>query len=132
MWVRQCDLDVKREAAPPVPDRISSNEEFLPPPQSPQQKEYEARLTARSETLARRHGQSRRDFLRSGSGMAAALLALNEVFGTSYQVAAEEADDTAAFHERWPEGSVCFRLANAPYRPDPSVVKPARRTPSRP
>jgi hypothetical protein len=48
MWVRQCDLDARSEAPPPVPARITSNEEFLPPPQSPRQREYEATLTPRS------------------------------------------------------------------------------------
>ena len=46
MWVRQCDLDSRQEAPPPIPARIASNEEFIPPPQSPQQKEYEARAHA--------------------------------------------------------------------------------------
>ena len=49
MWVRQCDLDAQLEAPSPIPTRIASNEEFLPPPQSPQQKEFEARLAVLSE-----------------------------------------------------------------------------------
>jgi hypothetical protein len=76
MWVRQCELDAGRDA-PPIPSRIASNEEFIPPPQSWQQQEYEARLTALADEQAQRHGISRRDFFRSGSGMAAALFALN-------------------------------------------------------
>ena len=75
MWVRQCDLDAGSELAPPIPSRIASNEEFVPPPQSDQQKEYEARLAELSERAAGRQGRSRREFLRSGSGMAAAMLA---------------------------------------------------------
>ena len=39
MWVRQCDLDAQAEAPSPIPTRIASNEEFIPPPQSPRQKE---------------------------------------------------------------------------------------------
>ena len=39
------------DAPLPIPARIASNEEFIPPPQSPQQKEYEAR--------ARRHQRAR-------------------------------------------------------------------------
>lgn len=110
MWIRQCDLDARREASPPIPDRIASNEEFVPPPQSVEQKEYDARLTARSAFLARRHGLSRRAFLRSGCGTAAALLALNEVFGPCYTVAAEEADDPAAFREKWPKDEFILDL----------------------
>ncbi len=34
MWVRQCDLDAETDFLPPIPSRIASNEEFVPPPQS--------------------------------------------------------------------------------------------------
>ena len=71
MWVRQCELDGDAEAPLPIPARIASNEEFIPPVQSLQQKEYEARLAAISERAARRQGVSRREFLRTGSGTAA-------------------------------------------------------------
>jgi predicted TIM-barrel fold metal-dependent hydrolase len=108
MWVRQCDLDARAEAPSPIPTRIASNEEFIPPPQSPQQKEFEARLAEISEQSARRQGLSRRAFLRTGSGMAAALLALNKVFGPCYDVEAAEADDQKAFEERWPKDQFVF------------------------
>jgi hypothetical protein len=81
MWIRQFELDAQAEAPSPIPTRIASNEEFIPPPQSPQQQEFETRLTALSEQAARGQGLSRREFLRTGSGMAAALAALNQVFG---------------------------------------------------
>jgi predicted TIM-barrel fold metal-dependent hydrolase len=108
MWVRQCDLDADNEARPPIPSRIASNEEFIPPPQSPQQKEYEARLAALSERAAKKQGLSRRAFLRTGSGMAAALLALNQVFGDCYDVSAAEAEDQDAFKEKWPKEQFIF------------------------
>jgi predicted TIM-barrel fold metal-dependent hydrolase len=108
MWVRQCDLDAQIDAVPPIPTRIASNEEFIPPPQSPQQKEVEARVAELAERGARRHGISRRAFLRTGSGMAAGLLALNEVFGRCYDVSAAEAEDPAAFAERWPKDQFVF------------------------
>src|SRR5438552_3105106 len=103
MWVRQCEIDAERDAPLPIPSRIASNEEFIPPPQSPQQKEYEARLTELSAQAAQRQGLNRRDFLRTGSGMAAALLALNQVFGDCYDVSAEEVEDPKAFKEKWPK-----------------------------
>ena len=53
MWIRQCDLDAQAEAPSPIPTRIASNEEFIPPPQSPQQKEYEARLAEHQRAGAR-------------------------------------------------------------------------------
>ena len=58
MWVRNSDLDAAAEAPLPIPDRIASNEEFIPPPQSPQQKEYAARLAAMSEAAARATGSA--------------------------------------------------------------------------
>src|SRR5262245_56609992 len=108
MWIRQCDLDSNNPAPGPIPARIVSNEEFVPPPQSCEQKAYEERLTEISERAARRQGLYRRTFLRTGSGMAAALLALNDVFGNCYEVAAEEADDQKAFEEKWPKDQFVF------------------------
>src|SRR5271165_7202386 len=108
MWIRQCDLDAQQEASPPIPTRIASNEEFIPPPQSPEQKAYEERLGELAEQSARRQGLSRRAFLRSGSGMAAALFALNEVFGDCYAVDAAELDDQKAFEEKWPKDQFIF------------------------
>src|SRR5579864_192649 len=108
MWIRQCELDAQAEAPPPIPSRIASNEEFIPPPQSPQQKEYEARLVEISDRAARRQGLSRRDFLRTGSGTAAALVALNEVFGPCYTVSAAEVEDQKAFEEKWPKDQFIF------------------------
>src|SRR5436305_3734682 len=110
MWVRQCDLDATSDAPPPIPIRIASNEEFIPPPSSPQQLEYAARLEAISEDAARRQGLSRRDFLRTGSGMAAALVALNQVFGDVYEVSAEEVADQKAFQEKWPKEQFIFDI----------------------
>jgi predicted TIM-barrel fold metal-dependent hydrolase len=110
MWIRQCDLDARAEAPSPIPTRIASNEEFIPPPQSAAQKEVEGRLADLSERAARRQGLSRRDFLRTGSGMAAALLALNEVFGRCYDVSAAEAADPKAFEEKWPKDQFIFDI----------------------
>src|SRR5262245_46474565 len=107
MWIRQADLDQGRETLP-IPSRIASNEEFIPPPQSKKQKEYEARLLAISDKAAKKQGLSRRDFLRTGSGMAAALYALNQVFGPVYDVNAAEIQDQQAFAERWPKNQFIF------------------------
>jgi uncharacterized protein len=110
MWVRQCDLDAQAGAPSPIPTRIASNEEFIPPPQTPQQKEVEARLAAISDEAARKQGLSRRAFLRTGSGMAAALWALNEVFGPCYNVSAAEVADQKAFEEKWPKDQFIFDI----------------------
>jgi uncharacterized protein len=108
MWVRQCDLDARAEAPPPIPTRIASNEEFVPPPQSERQKAYEARVAELAEAAARRQGLDRRTFLRTGSGMAAALLAFNQVFGDVYEVSTEEVEDQKAFEEKWPKHQFIF------------------------
>jgi hypothetical protein len=63
MWVRQCDLDAQSENPLPIPARIASNEEFIPPPQTPEQKAYESCAQAISERAAKRQGLSRRNFL---------------------------------------------------------------------
>lgn len=110
MWVRQCDLDAGADDLPPIPSRIASNEEFVAPPQSAEQREYEARLALLGERAAKRQGRSRRDYLRSGSGMAAALLALNQVFGDCYDVDAVEVDDPKAFEEKWPKDQFIFDI----------------------
>jgi predicted TIM-barrel fold metal-dependent hydrolase len=108
MWVRQCDLDAQVEETLPIPARIASNEEFIPPPQTPEQKQYEARLLEIGERAAKRQGLDRRSFFRTGSGVAAALLALNHVFGECYDVSAEEAEDQKAFEEKWPKNQFIF------------------------
>src|SRR5580700_7816068 len=110
MWVRQCDLDATNDAPSPIPTRIASNEEFIPPPQSPEQRLFEARLTELSEKTAKKQGLSRRAFLRTGSGMAAALWALNEVFGPCYSVSAAEIADQKAFEEKWPKDQFIFDI----------------------
>jgi hypothetical protein len=110
MWVRQCDLDAQSDVQLPIPSRIASNEEFVPPPQSAKQKEYEARLKAISEEAAKGQGMDRRRFLRTGSGMAAALIALNETFGRVYDVSAAEVRSQEAFAERWPKNQFIFDI----------------------
>lgn len=107
-WIRQCELDAKVDAPLPIPSRIASNEEFIPPQQSREQKLYEAKLTEISERAAKRQGVSRRFFLRSGSGTAAALVALNQVFGPCYDVDAAEVENQDAFKERWPKDQFIF------------------------
>jgi predicted TIM-barrel fold metal-dependent hydrolase len=108
MWVRQCDLDADSDLPSPIPSRIASNEEFVPPPQTKQQKEFEARLKAIADKAAKRQGLDRRAFLRSGSGMAAALVAMNQVYGPCYEVHADEVQDQDAFRERWPKNQFIF------------------------
>jgi predicted TIM-barrel fold metal-dependent hydrolase len=80
-------------AATPIPTQIVSNGEYLPPPQSAAQKRVEARINEISDVNGRRLGLSRRQFMRTGCGMAAAFLAMNEVYGPVFQVEAAESRD---------------------------------------
>src|SRR5262245_40998297 len=64
----------------PVPTRMVSNGEYMPVPQTDRQKHVEARVRDFSERASKKLGIDRRRFLRSTGGMAASLLAMNEVF----------------------------------------------------
>lgn len=89
----QLDPAETQAFASPIPCQVISNGEFLPAPQGPLQKRFESRLKERAGILAKRHGLSRRAFLRSASGMASAFLAMNEVYGAVFQVSEAEAAD---------------------------------------
>src|SRR5262245_61158653 len=108
MWIRQCELDGRNEAPLPIPARIASNEEFIPPPPTSKQEEYAARAYYLSDEAGKKLGMTRRDFLLTGSGMAAGLLALNQVFGECYAVEPVEVADPAAFEEKWPKDQFIF------------------------
>jgi uncharacterized protein len=75
----------------PVPTQIVSNGEYTPLPQTRDQRQVEARVKALATDLAPRHGVSRRRFLASSAGMAAAFLAMNDVFGRVFEVSRAEA-----------------------------------------
>ncbi len=77
----------------PVPTQIVSSEEYFPSPQTPQQREVEARVKALGDELGRRRGLSRRGFFRTAAGMAAAYVAMNEVYGPLFAASRAEAAD---------------------------------------
>src|SRR6266576_3555689 len=80
-------------AATPIPTQIVSNGEYLPPPQSETQKRLERRILELADTNAKRLGLSRRQFMRTSCGMAAAFLAMSEIYGPVFQVEAAESRD---------------------------------------
>ncbi len=84
----------------PIPTQIVSNGEYNPAPQTRQQRQVEEVLGARADEAAKRAGMERREFLRSSLGMAAAFLAMNEVYGPLFQVNAAEAADFDICTER--------------------------------
>src|SRR6266852_3066143 len=78
-------------AATPVPTQIVSNGEYLPPSQSATQKKVEARINELADLNGKQLGLNRRQFMRTSCGMAAAFLAMNEIYGNVFQVTAAEA-----------------------------------------
>ena len=86
-------LKLAQEAAfrSPVPTQMISNGEFNPLPQTEDQKKVESRLKELADELGKPHGMDRRQFLATSSGMAAAFLAMNEVFGSLFDVSRAEA-----------------------------------------
>lgn len=84
----------------PIPAQVVSSDEYLPSPRTPSQREFEARLLDRADALARRHGTTRRHFLRTAAGMAAAYATMNEVYGPLYEAHASETQDPGRAQER--------------------------------
>jgi len=84
----------------PVPTQIVSNGEFNPLPQTAQQKQVEARIKELADRHGARQGLDRRRFLRTSCGMAAAFLAMNQVFGDLFDVSEAEAADPARAADR--------------------------------
>jgi predicted TIM-barrel fold metal-dependent hydrolase len=74
------------ELGSPIPTQVVTNGEYFPMPQTPQQREVEARITEMAGQASKRLGMSRRRFLASSAGMATAFLAMNEVFGRYFNV----------------------------------------------
>src|SRR5262245_54048848 len=66
--------------ASPIPVQSVSSDEFSPAPQTPRQREFEARIKTAGTELAKRQGLSRRAFFKTAGGMAAAFVAMNEVY----------------------------------------------------
>jgi uncharacterized protein len=86
--------------AGPIPTQSVSSDEFVPAPQTARQRRVEARVRALGDELARKQGLTRRRFLATASGMAAAFLAMNEVYGPLYSVSRAEAADQDVAAER--------------------------------
>ncbi len=108
MWIRKCFTDEEKPIQSPIPTEICSNEEFIPPAQTAEQKLWEKRIEALAGRCAKKLGMSRRRFLQSSGGMAVAMLAYNEVFGKTYDVNPVEALDPAAYAEKWPKNEFIF------------------------
>jgi len=87
----------------PIPTQMLSNGEFMPIPQTPQQKHVEHLMGQLADRRSRELGMSRRDFLRSSLGTATAFAAMNSVFGTYFNdasAASLDLDAAAALRKR--------------------------------
>jgi uncharacterized protein len=77
----------------PIPMQMVSNGEFNPLAQTAQQRKVEGRLKELADLNGSRLGLDRRRFLRSTCGMAAAFVAMNDVFGRVFEVDLAEAKE---------------------------------------
>ena len=81
----------------PVPTRMVSNGEYMPHPQTEKQKHVEFRTKELADMASKKLGMSRRKFLAGTGGLAAAFLAMNEVFGRFFNVSPIEMFESAAY-----------------------------------
>ena len=88
------------DAPSPIPTQIVSNGEYNPPPQTEKQKQVEGRVAELADQYARKLNMTRRQFLKTSSGMATAFLAMNQVFGPVWDVSEAEAADLDLANER--------------------------------
>lgn len=106
-WIQKCDED---HIGLPIPTQIVSNEEFEPPEQTDEQKKVEDRLVEIADDTSKDLGISRRAFLSSSGGMAAAFLAMNSVFGSFFDVSASELYEPRATDEKFPKKPFIFDI----------------------
>ena len=99
MWIKKFHKDDTEDLRSPIPTQVVSNEEYLPRPQTTDQKRVEAIIHDMAEKYGKKVGLSRRDFLRTTNGMALAFVAMNQVFGDYFQAHAEELTDIGAISE---------------------------------
>jgi len=84
----------------PIPTQTVSSDEYYPAPQTARQREVEARIKTLGGELARKHGMSRRRFFATASGMAAAFVVMNDVYGRLFDASRAEAADKDMAAER--------------------------------
>jgi len=123
MWIRKNQKDQLSGINLPLPTQVVSNEEFEPMPQTMDQKAVESLILEMADDYGRRLGLSRRAFLQTTGGMAAAFLAMNRVFGESFKVSEAEILEPEAFTERWPKDQFIFDVQT--HHVKDSIVGPA-------
>ncbi len=108
----------------PIPTQVISSDEFWPSPQTERQKQVEARIKAMADDYGAKQGLDRRRFLQTASGMAAAFLAMNEVYGPLYTVSRAEAQqaDAAAARQSGLAGQFIMDVHTHFLRPDTRIM----------
>ena len=109
-WIQKCDLEDAEERDLPIPTQIVSNEEFVPFEQTFEQTKVEQKLNEIADESSKKLGISRRKFLASSGGMAAAFLAMNSVFGKHFYVDKDELFESAATDEKFPKKPFIFDI----------------------
>src|SRR5712692_8866615 len=104
MWIRKIERDVKKGVYSPMPTHAVSNEEFIPRPQTKQQKQVEHLIGEMAEEKSKKLGINRRAFMGSSMGLATCFLAANKVYGNYWDVEEVEALEPAATEEKFPKG----------------------------
>jgi len=104
MWVRKVHRDRKKGVDSPMPTQVVSNEEFIPRPQTPRQKQVEYLIGAMAEEKSKKLGMDRRAFMASSMGLATCFLASNKVYGNVWDVDEQETTEPAAHAEKLPKG----------------------------
>lgn len=106
-WIQKCEVEQNNL---PIPTQIVSNEEFAPIDQTIEQKKVEIRLLEIASDSSKKLGISRRKFLTTSGGMAAAFLALNSVFGNYFKVDENELFESKATDEKFPKEQFIFDI----------------------
>jgi uncharacterized protein len=84
----------------PIPMQVVSSDEYYPAPQNEKQREVQKRLLAMADKLGPRQGMDRRRFFQTAAGMAAAFVAMNEVYGSIFDATPAEAATPTLADER--------------------------------
>ena len=90
MWIRKVQRDQNKGVDSPMPTQVVSNEEFIPRPQNPRQKQLEKLIGDMASANAKKIGMDRRAFMASSMGLATCFLASNKIYGKTFDV--DEAD----------------------------------------
>jgi hypothetical protein len=95
--VARCIRADETEFKSPVPTRMISNGEYMPALQTEKQARVEQRIGELADRASRRLSLDRRTFLAGSGGMAAAFIAMNEVFGHFFDIDPVEMFEPVAY-----------------------------------